>query len=102
MECYQGATHRREFLRLALGGATAIAAASAAIGPGAAAAAEPAAPPIPTIGLGKFKVTRLLSGGNPIGGYSHSTFDMSKCMLEWFTPERTVEYIHRIEREGIN
>lgn len=106
MDCYQGAKSRREFLRLTLAGAataTLAAAPRAKTGSGTPRAASLQAPaPLPTIQLGKFTVTRLISGGNPIGGYSHASPDLSSAMLEWFTPERTVAYIHQIERAGIN
>jgi hypothetical protein len=106
MECYRGAKSRREFLQLTVGGAaTAALAASpaqAAHQAVARAQAGPPAAPLPTIRLGAHTVTRLVSGGNPVGGYSHATPDLSAAMLEWFTPERTVAYVHQIEREGIN
>jgi hypothetical protein len=100
MECKLGSRSRREFLRAAVGGAAAAASLGAA--PDLVRAAAPAAAPIPTVQIGTFTITRLISGGNPIGGYSHATPDLSSAMLEWFTPERTVAYLHRLEREGIN
>lgn len=106
MECYHGAKNRREFLRLTFGGAaTAALAATAAPTAHQAAAPAPSGPvaaPLPTIRLGTHTVTRLISGGNPIGGYSHATPDLSAAMLEWFTPERTVAYVHQLGRAGIN
>lgn len=57
---------------------------------------------LPTISLGKHKVTRLIAGYNPIGGYSHSVPKLSALMRDWFTPARTVEYVHRCEAAGIN
>ena len=99
---------RREFLREVCGAASLAAGAVAATGAAAAAAGplaaeEPApASPLPAIRLGKFTVTRLILGGNPIGGYSHSTPAMAREMVDWFTHERTVEFIQKIEREGIN
>jgi hypothetical protein len=105
MECFEGAKSRREFLRLTVGGAAGAAFAASSVqvdAQGAAVAAAPAAAPLPTIRLGTHTVTRLISGGNPIGGYSHATPDLSAAMLEWFTPERTVAYVHQLERAGIN
>ena len=66
----------------------------------ASAAAE--ASPLPTIPLGKHKVTRLIAGYNPIGGYSHSVPKLSALMKDWFTPERTLDYVRRCEGAGIN
>jgi hypothetical protein len=103
MDCYQGATSRRDFLRLTIGGAAAtVATPRAATGPAAPAPPAAAVTPLPTVSLGPFTITRLISGGNPIGGYSHATPDLSSAMLEWFTPERTVAYVHQLGREGIN
>jgi len=67
---------------------------------GASAATE--TPSLPTITLGKHEVTRLIAGYNPIGGYSHSVPKLSALMKNWFTPERTLEYIQSCERNGIN
>jgi hypothetical protein len=58
--------------------------------------------PIPTIRLGIHTVTRLIAGGNPVGGWGHSVPNMSRHMLEYFTLERTVEFLGKCEREGIN
>jgi hypothetical protein len=82
---------RREFLELG------VAAAAAAALP-----AAPAGPALPVVPLGNKQVTRLIAGGNPIGGYSHSTPRLSQLMVQWFTPERTTEYALRCEQNGIN
>ncbi len=58
--------------------------------------------PLPTIKLGKHDVSRLIAGYNPIGGHSHSVPKLSALMKDWFTLERTVEYVQRCERNGIN
>jgi hypothetical protein len=68
----------------------------------AAAHAAPAAATIPTVALANHKVTRLVAGGNPIAGYSHSTLRLSQLMLQYFTVERTTEFILKCEAEGIN
>ena len=57
---------------------------------------------LPTIQLGKHKVTRLIAGYNPIGGYSHSVPKLSALMRDWFTPARTLDYVRRCEANGIN
>jgi hypothetical protein len=57
---------------------------------------------LPAIRLGSFKVTRLIAGGNPIGGFGHSVPNMSRHMLEYFTLERTIEFLENCVREGIN
>jgi hypothetical protein len=80
--------NRRSFLGVAASAATA--------------ASVPATGPLPTIRLGKHEVTRLIAGYNPIGGHSHSVPKLSAIMKDWFTPARTVEFIERCERAGIN
>ena len=57
---------------------------------------------LPTIKLGKYDVTRLIAGYNPLGGYSHTTQKLDTLMRDWFTPERTLEYVRRCEQNGIN
>ncbi|MBI4905667.1 MAG: hypothetical protein HY820_18690 [Acidobacteria bacterium] len=80
---------RREFLHTV-----------AASGLAASATAAPA--PIPTVPLGKFQVTRLIGGYNPIGGHSHSVPKLSVIMRNWFTLERTRDYLLALEKNGIN
>jgi hypothetical protein len=58
--------------------------------------------PLPTIQLGKHRLTRLIAGGNPIGGWSHATNNLTRHMLEYFTLERTIEFLEKCEKEGIN
>lgn len=68
----------------------------------AAAATETPGNLLPTVRLGDKKVTRLIAGGNPIAGFSHSTIGLSRLMLNYFTVERTTAFVHHLEREGIN
>ncbi len=67
-----------------------------------AAAELPAGKALPTIKLGDKRVTRLIAGGNPIAGFSHSTQRLSELMLRYFTVERTTEFLLHCEEEGIN
>jgi hypothetical protein len=60
------------------------------------------APLLPTIQLGQHRITRLVAGWNPIGGYSYLGPNMSRHMQEYYTPERIAEYLKRCERAGIN
>ena len=57
---------------------------------------------LPTIRLGEHKITRLIAGSNPILGYSYMGPVMDREMKEYFTTERTVDFLWRCEREGIN
>jgi hypothetical protein len=57
---------------------------------------------LPTITLGKHTVTRMIAGYNPIGGYAHSVPKLGAIMKDWFTPERTLDFVRRCESHGIN
>jgi hypothetical protein len=65
-------------------------------------AAGEATPLLPTVALGPHKVTRLIAGYNPIGGYSHSVPKLSAIMRNWFTRDRVVDFLLACERNGIN
>lgn len=56
---------------------------------------------LPTVQLGKKRVTRLIVGGNPIGGFSYGTAKLTKHMLSYFTVERTTEFLLHCEKQGI-
>jgi hypothetical protein len=47
---------------------------------------EPASP-LPTIRIGDHRITRLVAGWNPIGGYSYLGPNLDRYMAEYFTPE---------------
>lgn len=57
---------------------------------------------LPTISLGEHKITRLIVGSNPISGYSYMGPILDQHMKEYFTPERTVEFLWKCEQQGIN
>ncbi len=57
---------------------------------------------LPVIQLGQYRVTRLVVGSNPISGYSYLGRHMDRHMKEYFTTERTVEFLRNCERAGIN
>ncbi len=56
---------------------------------------------MPTIQLGPHRISRLVAGWNPVGGHSHTTPDMARCMLEYFTVENTAKFLLQCESEGI-
>ena len=60
--------------------------------------------PLPTVALGRsdIRVTRLISGANPLVGNSHFSRDMDAEMREYFTPERVVRYLQDLQDAGIN
>ena len=94
---------RRQFLSqlgmLAAASGLAVSAAADTAGAPASAAAQP---PLPTIQLGKYQVTRLVAGWNPIGGHSYQGVHMDQHMQEYFTVDRTAEFLLTCERAGIN
>jgi hypothetical protein len=74
------------------------------LGPGRAKAGPEAlqtAAPLPSIQLGKHRISRLVTGSNPILGYSYLGSHTDRQMKEYFTVERTVDLLERSERAGI-
>ena len=89
-------TRRREFLA-----GCSAAAASVMLG-GTAGAAEPSPASLPTIRLGRYRLSRLIVGANPLAGYSYLGADMDREMKDYFTPERRVALLQQCESAGIN
>jgi len=85
---------RRDFLK----GATTIAAGLAA----APLASAVEAGTLPTVPLGKHRVTRLIVGSNPIRGYSHFNRQYNEHMVEWYTDERAAQVLLACQKAGIN
>jgi hypothetical protein len=56
---------------------------------------------MPTISLGPHKISRLICGSNPIGGISYMGPHTDRQMKEYFTTERTVEFLLKCEQAGI-
>lgn len=97
-DCRTQPLGRRGFLRI-----SAAAAATAAFGQAGLTEDGSGAPrPMPTIQLGKHTISRLVAGWNPIIGSSHSTPNLRQAMLEYFTPDKIVEFLARCERNGIS
>ncbi|MEN6606729.1 MAG: hypothetical protein ABFD60_05770, partial [Bryobacteraceae bacterium] len=57
---------------------------------------------MPKIRLGDVDVSRVICGANPMGGYSHFNNLYSAHMKEWYTEERMLEVLSRLELNGIN
>ena len=76
---------------------------TAAAGASAAAATKTDSPgePLASIPIGSQRVSRLIAGANPINGYSHATTRLSDLMVQYFTRERTTEFILHCEQQGI-
>ncbi|MCC6857325.1 MAG: hypothetical protein IT158_02130 [Bryobacterales bacterium] len=64
--------------------------------------AAEAAPALPKVKLGKFEITRLIIGANPLYGYSHCSRLLDQHLREWCTQERVCEILRGAERNGIN
>jgi len=93
------ATGRRQFLAQLTGLA---ATAALEIRPAAAAGSEAPSPaPLPAMQLGKHRISRLVAGSNPILGYSYLGPHTDSHLKEYFTVERTVEFLRNCERAGI-
>ncbi len=97
---HRGRAGRRDFLRSVSGAA---AASGFALARPTRAADGPKAEreTLPGIQLGEHRVSRLVAGWNPIGGHSHTTWNMSQFMREYFTVDRTAEFLLHCERAGI-
>jgi hypothetical protein len=71
-------------------------------GAGAMASAAAPAEPLPWIELGGARVSRLIAGSNPILGYSYAPVKLNRHMADYFTVERTADFLLRCEQVGIN
>jgi len=100
---------RRQFLAQSAAATAGIAAATHAIGAPAAAnapAAQQAASTgdLPTGKIGKLTVSRLISGGNLISGWSHSRdLDyVANLMRQYNTDEKVMDTLELLEQRGVN
>lgn len=91
---------RRGFLkRVAAGGATI---AGSWVFPRAGAAADgPPRKTLPGVEIRDRVVSRLIAGANPIGGWSYGTRKLTQHMLDYFTVQRTTEFILHCEQQGV-
>lgn len=55
---------------------------------------------LPAIRLGKYEVSRLVLGSNPLAGASHFNGILDALMREWMTPERVMDILKRCEQAG--
>ncbi len=98
-----GGEDRRRFLAAGL----AAVAAPTVFATRAAQAETPAKPaptdtsPLPSIQLGKYRISRLVAGANPLSGYSYQGPHTDRAMKEYFTLDRRVEFLQNCERAGI-
>ena len=57
---------------------------------------------MPTIPFGAHTISRLIAGGNQQVGAAHNLRDLGQHMLEYFTLERTVEFLRSCMAQGID
>jgi hypothetical protein len=57
---------------------------------------------LPTIPFGPHRVTRLITGSNPIFGYSHFNRILDQIMIEYYTDDRVASFLLECEKAGIN
>ena len=104
--------NRRQFLRNSVAGSAAIASVISLEEKTLLGAIEkPAKPPagpgvegLPTGRIGNVTISRLICGGNLIGGYAHSrdlTY-VSSLLKQYFTDEKIIETLQLCEENGIN
>ena len=53
--------------------------------------------PVPQVPFGPHRVSRLISGGNPLCGNSHFSHAWSEDMRGYSPPHRVVRYLHDLE-----
>jgi len=56
---------------------------------------------LPVVDFCGLKMSRLVIGANPFGGYSHQTPERDKAMVDFHTLDRIFETWHRAEKAGI-
>ena len=61
-----------------------------------------AAEKLPQVQMGKWKVSRLIVGGNPISGNSHVSGQLDREMTDYFTAAKVKQLLRECERAGIN
>jgi len=65
-------------------------------------AGKAAAGALPQVHFGKWKVSRLIVGGNPVSGNSHVSGQLSREMTDYFTAARVKQLLSSCEEAGIN
>lgn len=91
---------RRDFLNRCTKYA-AVSSATAAMSPTLSGNESAGQPSLPQISLGSYRISRLIVGSNPLNGNSYLGPHMDRHMREYFTLERSVEFLLACEKAGI-
>ena len=103
--------NRRQFLKNSLIGSAAVTSAMSFEEKALLAAGQTSKKPpadsvkgLPAGRIGKVKISRIICGGNLIGGYAHSRdlIYVSPLLKHYFTDEKIIETLHICEENGIN
>src|SRR5580658_8344922 len=89
--------NRREFLKQTVAGVG-----LAATGAAAFSQDSTAKPEMPMVPLGSHRVSRLIVGSNPMMGYSHTSWLLSRLMMDYYTLETMGKVLERCLELGIN
>lgn len=65
---------------------------------------KPSPGSLPTGKIGKVEISRVICGGNLIGGYAHSRdlIYVSSLLMQYFTDEKIIETLEVCEENGVN
>ena len=99
-----GQQDRRGFLKQLSAGSLAAAGVSWSASPVLAAEPPPPTTPsaIPAVTIAGVRIPRMIIGCNPIGGWSHAVPNMSRAMTDYYTLDRTVEFLRRCHKTGLD
>jgi hypothetical protein len=59
-------------------------------------------PLLPAVSLGAHSVSRLIVGGNPFSGGSHTSPEMDNAFLDYYTTDNIKTALFECERQGLN
>lgn len=57
---------------------------------------------LPTVKLGEHDITRLIIGGNPFSGGSHTSTEMDQAFLDYYSNDNIKRSLFECEAQGIN
>lgn len=57
---------------------------------------------LPTVTFGSDQITRLIIGGNPFSGGSHTSVEMDNAFLDYYSNENIKRALFEAERQGLN